>query len=392
MGHFADYFSRRNRGCRNGSRPICRRTLRLEPLEDRRLLTASVLYGHVVLPSNQPGASPSGLSPQQISAAYGIGSIQLGSVVGDGSGQTIAIVDAFDDPALVDSTDPNFLGSDLHKFDAAFGLADPPSFLKLDENGGQSLPSASGASGWSLEESLDVEWAHAVAPAANIVLVEANDATVPSVMDAVDTARRLPGVSVVCMSFGSGEVGSETSNDPTFTTPVGHEGVTFVAISGSGGSPGYYPAYSPNVLAVGGSTLTVFANGYGGETAWSGSGGGQSTVETEPGYQEPVQTSGRRQSPDVAFDADPSSGVAVYDSYDEGAGSPWIDVGGTSVGASCWSGLIAITNQLRASAGAFAARLGRRPPPSFTTCRPMIFTTSPAAATAVSRPVSAMTK
>ena len=85
-------------------------------------------------------SAPDGFTPQEIQSAYGINAIQVGSVVGNGLGQTIAIVDAYDDPALVSSTASNFLSSDLHEFDAAMGLADPPSFLKLDESGGTNYP------------------------------------------------------------------------------------------------------------------------------------------------------------------------------------------------------------------------------------------------------------
>ena len=119
-------------------------------------------------------ASPVGMTAQMIRTAYGINSILLGSVSGTGAGQTIAIIDAYDDPDLLDSTDPNFATSDLHKFDLQFGLPDPPSFLKLSQSGGTIMPAASGSSGWSVEESLDVEWAHAIAPQANIILFEAN--------------------------------------------------------------------------------------------------------------------------------------------------------------------------------------------------------------------------
>ena len=144
---------------------------------------------------------------------------------------------------------------------------------------------------------------------------------------------------------------NETTYDSHFTTPSGHNGVTFVAASGDSGSPGCYPAYSPNVLAVGGTTLTVSGNNYVNEAGWSGSGGGQSSYESEPPYQNSVQSSGSRQIPDVSFDADPESGVAVYDSYDYGTSTPWAQIGGTSLATPCWAGLIAIANQLRASHG-----------------------------------------
>ncbi len=115
--------------------------------------------------------------------------------------------------------------------------------------------------------------------------------------------------------------------------------MTFVASSGDSGSPGYFPAYSPNVLATGGTTLNINAdNSYQSETAWSGSGGGTSLYESEPVYQDAVQSTGKRTIPDVAWDADPNTGVAVYDSWDDTDNSgPWLEIGGTSVAAPSWS-------------------------------------------------------
>ncbi len=344
-----------------------RRPLRIEHLEDRRLLDASMTFTHIiynpgqgaassgsVAPADVPLSSPSpvGLTPTQIRTAYGVNLLSLGSITGDGTGQTIAIIDAYDDPALVSSTSSSFSSSDLHKFDVQFGLPDPPSFTKLNENGGTSYPAPSGSSGWSVEESLDVEWAHVLAPGAKIVLIEANSpSSADLVSAAVNTARNLAGVSVVSMSFGTNEFSGETSYDANFTTPSGHQGVTFVASTGDDGAPGGYPAYSPNVVAAGGTTLTLSGNNYGSETGWSGSGGGPSVYESRPSYQNSVQTSAHREIPDVAFDADPNSGVAVYDSYDYGSSAPWLQVGGTSVAAPCWAGLLAITNQIRVAEG-----------------------------------------
>jgi uncharacterized repeat protein (TIGR01451 family) len=286
-------------------------------------------------------------TPSQIHAAYGIDPIIVDGVTGDGSGQTIAIVDAYDDPSLVDSTAQNFSTSDLACFDAQFGLPDPPSFEKLDQYGGTNYPTATSIGNWTMEESLDVQWAHAMAPRANIVLVEANSSGSSDLLAAVATAANLPGVAVVSMSFAMNE---SASNAP-FVTPAGHAGVTFVAASGDyGGGHPFFPAFSPNVVAVGGTTLTL-SNGQYSETGWSGSGGGQSACQLEPPYQNAVQSSGFREAPDVAFDADPNSGVPVYDSYDFGSSTPWVQVGGTSLAAPCWGGLLAIADQFRAAQG-----------------------------------------
>ena len=321
-----------------------------------------------ILPFDDGTTFPVGYSPQQIQAAYGLDNIVFGSpsgLKGDGAGQTIAIVDAYDDPSFVNSTASNFSSSDLAQFDQAFGLADPPSFTKYNEQGKTSpLPGTDPAGAgnldgnWEIEEALDIEWAHAIAPAASIDLVEATTDSNNNLFATVATAASLPGVSVVSMSWGVDEYSGEQSIDSTFVTPSNHQGVTFVAATGDSGAPGYYPAYSPNVVAVGGTTLPLDdAGDYpgtdpGGEVAWSGSGGGISKYETEPSYQKSVQNTGHRTIPDVAWDADPNTGLPIYDSYnDVDKSGPWVTVGGTSIGAPSWAGLIAIVNQGRVAAG-----------------------------------------
>ncbi len=331
------------------------------------MVSVGDLYG------NQPQGSEvplsSSYSPQQIRLAYGIDQIAFGSITGDGAGQTIAIVDAYDDPRLLDSSNGNFAISDLARFDQEFDLPDPPSFTKLNQYGadiggsnvgavpGTDPAGAGNPSGnWEAEEALDVEWAHAIAPDANIILVECNSADSQDLYTGVAMAADLPGVSVVSMSWGSAESSlgssSELASDNVLTTPSGHQGVTFVAATGDSGSPGGYPADSPNVVAVGGTSLTLnWFNTYASETAWSGSGGGTSQYETEPAYQEGVQSTGMRTIPDVSFDADPNTGVAVYDSYNNGSTTPWSQIGGTSLAAPCWAGLIAVADQGRVAEG-----------------------------------------
>lgn len=328
------------------------RRLELEQLEDR-IVPSVPPVAHppflIYMPPGQPYQSPGpvGYTPSQIQTAYGIN--QLYGTVGDGAGQTIAIVDAYDAPNFVDSTSPAFDSSDLHKFDVQFGLPDPPRFLKLNQNGGTTLPGTDPAgppNDWEAEESLDVEWAHAIAPGANIILFEANSASFSDLNAAVAAAAHYPGVSVVSMSFGGAETSSDPSQNSVYTTPPGHQGVTFLASTGDSGSPGGYPAYSPNVIGVGGTSLTLNANNsYNSETGWSGSGGGTSKYEPEPAYQRAVQNTGKRTIPDVAFDADPATGVTVYDSYDNGSAKPWIQIGGTSLAAPSWAGLIALADQ-----------------------------------------------
>jgi hypothetical protein len=296
------------------------------------------ILGSGVSTYGSPG--PTGYSPAQVRHAYGFDQITFanGTITGDGSGTTIAIVDAYDDPNIA---------NDLHQFDVRFGLPDP-TFTKVNENGGSSMPAANG--GWASEIALDVEWAHAIAPGASILLVEANDATYNNLLTAVRFAANQTNVVAVSMSWGGGEFPGETSFDSSFQTPLGHSGVTFVASSGDSGAPPSYPATSPNVLSVGGTTLSLDSSGnILGESAWSGSGGGISSVEPQPSYQNGVvtQSSTQRTNPDVAYDADPNTGFPVYDSFNNGTAAPWSQFGGTSDAAPQWAALIAIVDQGR---------------------------------------------
>jgi hypothetical protein len=327
--------------------PHRRSVFQLDVLERRALLSTAAPEEIVARPAVQaaPLASrsdPAGLTPAQVRGAYGFDKIRFdgGKVVGDGSGQTIAIVDVGNDPNIA---------ADLHQFDQAFGLPDPPSFVRAVQDGAQTDPA------WSLETSLDVEWAHAVAPQANILLVEARSASLNDLLGAVDFARQQPGVVAVSMSWGGNEFPTESLLDGIFTTPAGHiggsglpGGVTFVAASGDSGAwngPGY-PSASPNVLSVGGTSLSLGGAGQAAsESGWSGGGGGFSVFEQEPSYQFGVQTTGLRTTPDVALNADPAAGFAVYDSVALGGQGGWFTVGGTSAAAPQWAGLIAIADQ-----------------------------------------------
>jgi len=338
-----------SRGARRGavsslpSRRLRRFALHCESLELRQLLSvgqgsyaAGVVSGQIVA---QPalavsplvrGGGPTGLSPSQLRTAYGVNQISFGSVSGTGAGQTIAIIDSYFDPNI---------SSDLARFDSQYGLSAPPSLTQYVENG-----LWWNNSGWALETALDVEWAHAIAPAANIVLVEAQP-DLNDLFSAVGFASGLSGVSVVSMSWGAGEFAGETAYDSVFTTPAGHNGVTFVAASGDSGTT-EYPSASPNVLSVGGTTLNVSSQGaYLSEKGWSGSGTGSSPYESEPSWQSTATSASGRTTPDVAWDANPSTGVSVYDSVPYYGQSGWFTVGGTSVGAPSWAGLIAIADQ-----------------------------------------------
>jgi hypothetical protein len=305
---------------------------RIEALETRVLLSSSptVQLSLEVQPAQEVSGTPQHLSPAMIEQAYDLNNLVFETgghtVAADGAGETIAIVDAY--------TDPN-ITSDLSTFDSNFGLSD-------DDAEGQpaltiATPQGTPAvnAGWSTEQSLDVEWAHAIAPGANILLVETPTDTVSSLTSAVVWAASQPDVVAVSMSWGdSPEFSGETSYDHDFTTPSGHGGVTFVAASGDDALPNY-PSTSPNVLAVGGTTLTVDDSGdWISESAWSDSGGGDSPYE-------------RTIKPDVAYDGNPSTGFIVYDSVAYQGNVNWQVVGGTSAGSPQWAAIVAVVDQGR---------------------------------------------
>ncbi len=289
-------------------------------------------------------------NPTQIRTAYGFNNIaSVSYTTGSGlplpgAGETIAIVDAYDDPNIA---------SDLATFDTAYNIPAPPSLTRMSQTGSTSkLPGRDSTGGWEMEETLDVEWAHAIAPGASIVLVEASSSSTSNLLTAVQTAAKQPGVVVVSMSWGGGEM----ANDGSFTTPSGHTPVTFVASSGDNGAPISWPAVSPNVLAVGGTTLKLNGdNSWASEAGWSGSGGGLSNgSEAQPSYQQGVVTQSTtvRANPDVAYDADPGTGFSIYDSVAYyGRRYNWTAVGGTSAGAPQWAALVAIADQGRGAPG-----------------------------------------
>jgi subtilase family serine protease len=304
------------------------------------------------LPSTVALAAPP-YTPAQVRHAYGFDQVNA-----DGAGETIAIVDAFYDLAIK---------SDLAGFSSQFGLPQldgkngDGTFTQLDLSNKTQSPSGDD---WTMETALDVEWAHAIAPRANILLVEAASdqltrTGVPAdLLSAVDTARNTPGVVVVSMSWGLSEWAGETSLDSHFQTPAGHARITFVAASGDNGAPPNWPAISPNVVGVGGTTLRLSAatGAVVSETAWGngvassslgGSGGGFSQFEAKPAFQATVTQSGvHRTGPDLSFDADPSTGFYVLNS----ARGRWFQAGGTSAGTPQIAALVALADQLRGQA------------------------------------------
>ena len=270
-----------------------------------------------------------GLSPQQVWSIY-----HLPGVGGSG---TLAIVDAYDYPTAL---------SDLNTFSSTFGLPSLSTCTSsLQSSCFEKHKMASRIrtdSGWALEESLDTQWAHAISPNARILLVEARSASGTDLLNAVNYARNRSDVVAVSMSWGGSEFLGESAYDSYFTSVYG---ATFFASSGDSGAGVQWPAVSTNVVGVGGTTLN-FTNGlFTTETAWSGSGGGLSAYETEPSYQsiyQVPQANGKRAVPDVSFNADPSSGIAVYDSTPYQGVTGWFEVGGTSVGAPAWAGIRAL--------------------------------------------------
>ncbi|HSW69555.1 MAG TPA: S53 family peptidase [Gammaproteobacteria bacterium] len=286
---------------------------------------------HIIKP-NTPNGLPTGLSPNQVSIAYGFTSLGRW-----GAGQTIALVDAYDAPTIE---------NDLSVFNSTFGLKPCTTFngcfRKIYADGFK--PQLNGD--WAVETTLDVEWAHAMAPRAKILLVEATDDRMDSLMRAVQVAT-FNGANFVSMSWGSPEDPNETAIDVGFNNP----NVTYVAASGDGGHGIIYPAASPYVLSVGGTTLYIdpITSAYISETAWSGSGGGLSLYENEPAYQVSYQIPNnpfrKRGVPDVSYNADPNTGFSVYDSTPDSFGNyGWLIIGGTSASAPQWAALLADAN------------------------------------------------
>ncbi len=275
----------------------------------------------------------SAFQPAQIRHAYG-----FDLVSNQGAGQTLALVDAYDDPNAE---------SDLAVFSQQFKLPVASTsngfFRKVYATGHKPAANAN----WSVEISLDVEWAHAIAPRATIILVEAASNNLSDLLKGVDVAVR-NGATVVSMSWDSGEFSGEPNWDNHFVA----NGVTFLAASGDAGTGVTYPAASPDVLGVGGTSLTLSPNGnYLSETAWSGSGGGLSAYEHQPLYQAqfviPDDSRGARGVPDVSYHANPGTGYAVYDSVAISGASGWFQIGGTSAATPQWAAVVAIANSTR---------------------------------------------
>ncbi|HEX3491993.1 MAG TPA: S53 family peptidase [Streptosporangiaceae bacterium] len=285
--------------------------------------------------SASPNAIPSGFGygPSQLQSAYSLTSASAS----DGAGRTIAIVDAYDDPTAA---------SDLAAYRSAAGLPAVPSFEKLNQNGQTSpLPAEAPASDdWTLEESLDLDMASAICPLCNIVLVEATSDSGTGLYVAENTAASVAGF--ISNSWGGTEASSDTSLDSQYFS---HPGDVITASAGDSDYGVIYPATSPNVVAVGGTSLSTSSNSRGWtESVWNtspgseGTGSGCSAYEPQPSWQAALGLSGcsTRIDNDVAADADPNTGVAVYDTSNGNGG--WNEVGGTSASSPMLAAMFAL--------------------------------------------------
>jgi subtilase family serine protease len=292
--------------------------------------------------SVSPDAIPSGVGygPSQLQSAYNLTSASAA----DGSGRTIAIVDAYDDPTAA---------ADLAAYRSAAGLPTVPSFKKVNQNGAASpLPSAAPSSDdWTLEESLDLDMASAICPLCNIVLVEANDDSSDGLYVANNAAAGL--ASYISNSWGGTDSSSDTSYDSSYFTHA--SGIVTTVSAGDSDYGVSYPATSPKVVSVGGTALSTSSNSRGWtESVWNtttgseGTGSGCSGYEAQPSWQTSLGLSGctKRIDNDVAADADPATGVAVYDTSNGDGG--WNEVGGTSAS----SPMVAAMYALAGNAGA----------------------------------------
>lgn len=306
-------------------KPVCSVNQKNEPRCHARVVVDSRGSPHV-------STQPSGYSPAQFLGAY-----SLGSGIASESG-IIAVVDAFDHPNIL---------SDLNTYSAKFGIpllpgcggpiatSPTPCFQKVDQNGGTNYPSVN--SGWALETSLDVEVVHAICQNCKILLVEASTNSYYNLMTAVDTAINL-GAKVISNSYGS----QEFLGQSVFNSHFNHTGIAITFSSGDSGYGTSYPASSPYVTAVGGTTLNLSGVSRQGESVWGGAGSGCSAFEAKPLWQIDSGCSNRTVS-DVSADADPQTGASVYDSVRYQGKKGWFKVGGTSLSSPIIAGVYGLS-------------------------------------------------
>jgi subtilase family serine protease len=286
-----------------------------------------------------------GYGPSSLQSAYNLPSSTAGQ------GESVAVVDAYNDPNAV---------SDVATYRSAWGLpacntsTGAGCLTVTNQNGKASpLPANSGTTGWATEESLDVDMVSAICPNCHIYLVEANAPETFALGTSVNSAVNKLHVDYVSNSYG----GSQSSRDATFDTDYyQHAGKAIVASAGDDGYGAAYPAASPFVTAVGGTSLVQTGVGRGWtETVWGSALGGEGTgggcaekYSSRPTWQkESVTKCANRLDNDVAAVADPNTGVAMYDTYDQGG---WLEVGGTSVASPIIASVYALANNLVAGA------------------------------------------
>jgi subtilase family serine protease len=277
-------------------------------------------------------SSPTGLTPAKVKAAY-----NFPTSAAAGAGATVAVVVAYDHPRIE---------SDLKAFSKKFGLPACTTanrcFKKVDHKGGKNYPARNKY--WAMETALDVQWVHAIAPGARILLVEAKSDRLSAVLRAHDYATAHAGY--VSNSWGLDEYDAQSTRNGHFDRP----GVSIFVASGDDGAGAGYPASSPDVIAVGGTTLVDVGQPTFVEKGWRGSGGGCSRYESAPAAQSafagygPMGCAGKRATPDVALVADPRSGVSVYNSYK--TTKPWTTVGGTSAATPMWAARAAVSGRV----------------------------------------------
>ena len=265
-------------------------------------------------------AAPAGLAPADLVSAY--------AIPAGGGGRVVGIVDAFGAPTLE---------TDLAVYRGTYGLPActvAAGCLRIANQDGAASPLPAADTGWALETSLDVDMASAVCPACGILVVQATTNSMEDLGAAVDTAVRL-GADVVSNSYGTGV---EFAGQEAYESHYLHPGHPIVASSGDIGYSVSFPAASAHVTSVGGTTLTRTATGWS-ETVWSGTGSGCSAYVAKPSWQTDAHCPMRMLN-DVAAVADPSTGVAVYDTYQS---TGWQEVGGTSASAPIIAALYALT-------------------------------------------------
>ncbi len=299
-------------------------------------------------PSPNASGGPSGETPSSLACVYQTGPAPApGCPITntnydnpDGGSKVIAIVDAYDYPTAA---------ADFANFSKQFGLPYGNSCGPDHNAACLSVQYAAGSKpaadcGWAQEAAIDIEWAHAMAPNAQIILVEAASNSYSDLLPAVDVASGLvanAGGGQVSMSWGGGEFRTQSTYESYFTT----NGVTYFASSGDSGGKVIWPSTSPNVVSAGGTSINRDSSGdFTGETTWNGSGGGPSRYSPVPDYQNSIYSLAqllgqRRGTPDLSFDADPYTGVSIYDSTSCQGYVGWQVFGGTSVSAPSLAGI-----------------------------------------------------